>query len=246
MRRSLVMSSASAAALLLWLATSVALAQPYDGTAEQPVRYLLDGVTPTVVVTPLPPPVVVTRPVTPVWVDVTPDYGDPVVVTVHDHERDPYDTEGIVIAGAGVGGLVFPSSSAPGATLAYRLTLGVAVGPADFSLRFDLAPGLGQTDTGQAWGFYTFGASFGYRFLQGAVVHPVAGFGLEGMIAGENDGALAFAVTARGGLELAYPMSDGALALGLDVTGHHAFGSQDFPGAYENAVSFGAYAHWRF
>lgn len=243
MRRSLVSSCALAA---LFLVPATAAAQPYDGTAEHPVRYLLDGVTPTVVVTPAPPPVVVTRPVTPMWVEVEQPYSDPVVVTVHDHERDPYDTAGIVIVGAGVGGLVFPSSAAPGATLAYRLTLGLAVGPADFSLRFDLAPGLGQTDAGRSWGFYTFGASFGYRFLDDAVVHPVAGFGLEGVSAGENDGALAFAMTARGGLELAYPMSDGALALGIDVTGHHAFGTRDFPAAYSNAVSFGAYANWRF
>lgn len=239
MRRSLVIA-------WLCLVSSTASAQPYDGAAEHPVRYLLDGVTPAVVVTPAPPPVVVTQPMTQVWVDVEPQYSDPVVVTVHDHARDPYDTAGIVIVGAGVGGLMFPSSSAPGATLAYRLTLGVAVGAADFSLRFDLAPGLGQTDAGRSWGFYTFGASFGYRFLDEAVVHPVAGFGLEGLSAGENDGALAFAVTARGGLELAYPMSDGALALGIDVTGHHAFGSREFPAAYANAVSFGAYAHWRF
>ena len=241
MRRSLVISCACFALCLL---PAVASAQPYDGSAEHPVRYLLDGVTPTVVVTPLPPPVVVTRPVTPIWVDVEPQYDDPVVVTVH--ARDPYDTHGIVIAGVGVGGLVFPSAAAPGATLAYRLTLGVAVGAADFSLRFDLAPGLGQTDAGKSWGFYTFGASFGYRFLDAAVVHPVAGFGLEGVSAGDDDGALAFAMTARGGLELAYPMSDGALALGLDVTGHHAFETRNFPGAYANAVSFGAYAHWRF
>jgi len=51
MRRSLVIAWTSA---LVWLVSSLASAQPYDATAERPVRYLLDGVTPAVVVTPAP------------------------------------------------------------------------------------------------------------------------------------------------------------------------------------------------
>lgn len=167
--------------------------------------------------------------------------------------RDPYDTSSIVIAGAGVGGLFFFGDGITGAAVAYKLHVGVAVGQASFSLRFDLAPDA--TDVASPLGgttpaaLYTAGATFNYRFLPGAVMHPVAGVGLETIVVDPHEGqsGQAFAGTLRAGLELAYPLADGALALGIDATGHHPFGAaDDYPMQAVDMLSFGAYADYRF
>src|SRR5687768_18077390 len=69
----------------------------------------------------------------------------------------------------------------PYTTLFRSLHLGLAVGRAEFALRFDLAPDAFDVQT-PAGGetpaaLYTTGASFNYRFLPRAVVHPVAEIG---------------------------------------------------------------------
>ena len=169
-------------------------------------------------------------------------------------ERDAYDTHGLVIAGAGMGGLFFFGDGVTGVAAAYRLHVGLAVGAAEFALRFDLAPdamevartdgGLGTTPAA----LYTAGATFNYRFLTRAVVHPVVGAGLETVTIDPHqaEGGTAFAATGRVGLELAYPVSEGALALGLDVSGHHLIGASPSFGAMRDMMTFGAYADYRF
>ena len=168
--------------------------------------------------------------------------------------RDPYDTHGLVVAGAGMGGLFFFGDGITGVAAAYRLHVGLAVGAAEFALRFDLAPdamevartdgGLGTTPAA----LYTAGATFNYRFIDGAAVHPVVGAGIETVTIDphQGKGGTAFAATGRAGLELAYPISHGALALGIDVTGHHLFGATPSFGAMRNMMTFGAYANYRF
>lgn len=170
-----------------------------------------------------------------------------------DAREDPYETDGIVIAGGGMGGLFFLGDGITHAAVGYKLHLGLAVGPAEFGLRFDLVPDAMEVST-EAGGntpsaLYTAGASFNYRFLPRAVVHPVFGVGLESVILDphEGDTGTAFAVTGRAGLELAYPLSDGALALGIDLTGHHPFGATDeYAADVVDMLSFGAYADYRF
>ncbi len=55
------------------------------------------------------------------------------------------------------------------------------------------------------------------------------------------------AATARVGLEFAYPISDGALALGIDATGHLPFAAtEQYAGAPTSMLGFGAYVDWRF
>jgi hypothetical protein len=166
--------------------------------------------------------------------------------------EDPYRTPGLVIAGAGMGGLLFFGDGVTGVAAAYHLHLGVAVGQAEFSLRFDLAPdamqrplaGGGTTPAA----LYTAGASFGYRFLPRAVIHPVAGAGIETVTLDPHVGktGFAFAGTARAGLEMAYPIGDSALAFGIDAKGHHLFVASEHFGAPRAMLSFGAYADWRF
>lgn len=216
------------------------------------------------------PVVVYTRPVTtyyvaPVQTGSTTTTTIDVTLNAHDHdvdagpsqepqERDPYDTHGLVIAGAGMGGLFFFGDGITGVAVAYRLHVGLAVGAAEFGLRFNLAPeamDVARTDGGAGTtpaALYTAGATFNYRFLERAVVHPVVGAGVETVTIDPHqaEGGTAFAATGRVGLELAYPISEGALALGLDVSGHHLFGASPSFGAMRDMMTFGAYADYRF
>lgn len=168
-------------------------------------------------------------------------------------DRDPYDTDGLVVAGGGAGGIFFLGDGIQHVAVGYKLHLGLAVGAAEFALNFDLVPDaleLTQDDgTTDPAALYTTGASFNYRFLDRATVHPVAGIGLEGIIVDPHAGATgtAFAITGRAGLELAYPLADGALALGIDVTGHHPFAATDeYAADVVDMMSFGAYGNYRF
>ena len=166
--------------------------------------------------------------------------------------RDPYDTEGSVILGAGAGALVIFGQGQAYSTPSYRLHLGVAMDQAEFGLRFDLAPGaldVDGPDGATSAAIYTAGASFGYRFFPDAFVHPVLGVGLETLFLNPEglESSRAFAATARFGLELAVPVSDGAFALGLDVTGHHPLvTNRGYLGDRTDMVGFGVYADWRF
>lgn len=168
--------------------------------------------------------------------------------------QDPYDTAGIVIVGGGLGGLMFKTAESDGLAVApsYLLHLGLAVGAAEFALRLNLAPdaltlqdGAGELEVG----IYATQATFNYRFLRDTTIHPVAGLGLE-MIAASparGDDGYAFALTARFGLELAYPLADGALALGLDLTGHRPFArTESFTFDLQAMLGFGAYVDYRF
>jgi hypothetical protein len=208
-----------------------------------------------VVVVPPPPRVVLTVPQPRVHVQVVRQSPtivvDPGPQPVDDRD-DPYDTSGLVVAGAGVGGVLFLGDGITGAAVGYKLHLGLAVGAAEFALRFDLVPDAFEVGTDEGGtspaAFYTMGASFNYRFLD-SVVHPVAGVGVEGMVLDPHLGetGTAFAVTARAGLELAFPLEDGALALGIDVTGHLALVATDTYAADPvDVLSFGAYCDYRF
>lgn len=176
--------------------------------------------------------------------------------------QDPYRTPGIVIAGVGLGGLMISSGgAAPAVTPSYLLHLGLAMGAAEFALRVNLAPEAltlpaaggergERGDGGElAVGIYASRATFNYRFLPRSTVHPVVGAGLEMIAASPSrgDDGYAFAGTARLGLELAFPLSDGALALGLDATGHLPFTrTEDFAVDLKAMLGFGAYVDYRF
>lgn len=210
----------------------------YSFLPAQPVQVIEPVVVQPRVVT-VATPVVVT-PVT--YVDAPdPSYGD---------YDDPYDhADGLVIAGVSLGGLT-TFGSTDGIVPAYRLHFGLAVDAAEFALRFDLAPSaMEREESGslRTVGLYTAGASFNYRFLDRADVHPVLGIGLETIVTSSSNSGTAFAGTGRVGLELAYPVGDGALALGLDVTGHQVFGaSEAFPTNTTRMLTFGAFVDYRF
>ncbi len=193
---------------------------------------------------PLPPPVVVHTAPRPVVIE------EPVAPLP---ARDPYDTPGLVVVGAGMGGLFVLGDGITHVATAYRLHLGLAVGAAEFALRFDLAPHALDVATNAGAStpaaLYTAGATFNYRFLPDAIVHPVVGAGLETVLLDPHVGATgtAFAVTGRVGAELAYPLADGALALGIDVTGHHPFGATaGYSADLADMITLGAYADYRF
>jgi len=164
-------------------------------------------------------------------------------------ERDPYRTPGVVVTGAGFGGLILKTDRGSTVVPTYLLHVGLAVGAAEFALRTNLIPRAMELDDGGDLSLYATRATFNYRFIQRAVVHPVAGFGLESVIAAPSNGDVAhcFAGTLRVGLELAFPLSDGALALGLDTSGHLPFAaSEGFPVDMSLMLGFGAYLDYRF
>jgi len=252
---------ALAALSLGWVAAprSAAAVELYWDPAVQTVvsqpLVLTRPVTTTYYVTPLPTGTTTTTTTT---IDVTLNAGHASDVDAGPlrtpQERDPYDTDGLVVAGAGMGGLFFFGDGITGVAAAYRLHVGLAVGAAEFALRFDLAPDameVARTDGGSGTtpaALYTAGATFNYRFIDGAAVHPVVGAGIETVTLDphQGKGGTAFAATGRAGLELAYPISHGALALGIDVTGHHLFGATPTFGAMRDMMTFGAYANYRF
>ncbi len=167
--------------------------------------------------------------------------------------RDPYDTDGLVVAGAGAGGIFLFGDGITHAAMAYKLHLGLAIGQSEFALRANLVPDAGDvaSPTGGTTpaALYTVGATFNYRFIPSAIVHPVTGAGIETLILDphEGDTGTAFAVTARAGLEYAYPIADGALALGIDVTGHLPFGvTNQYAASAVAMLDFGAYLDYRF
>lgn len=248
---SCILFAAVAASLMTVPTTAHAVELYWDGhqVVRHPTRYLYVAPPPQQV---LPPPIEV-RVVPPPQRQVLIHVPDP-MPTPEPERVDPYRTDGSIILGAGVGGLILFGDETY-ATAAYKLHLGVAMGQAEFGLRFDLAPGaldIVDPSSGAAVGasLYTAGASFGYRFLPDSFVHPVVGIGFESIFLNPEgmDTSRAFGATARFALELAVPVASGsAFALGMDVTGHHPFvTSQGYLGDRTEMVGFGAYADYRF
>ena len=169
----------------------------------------------------------------------------PIVVA----ERDPYETPGTIIVGSGFGGMILKGELGSRVVPTYLLHIGLAVGAAEFSLRSSLMPRALELDQGGSLSLYATRATFNYRFLHGAAVHPVAGIGLESVVGDPASGETGhcFAATARVGLELAFPVREGALALGLDTQGHLPFAASDsFPVDLSMMLGFGAYLDYRF
>lgn len=185
------------------------------------------------------------QPPPPEYVPPPPPLPPPVVVA----ERDPYQTPGVVIVGGGFGGMILKGGTGSEVVPAYLLHLGLAVGAAEFALRSSLMPHALELDGVGQVSLYATRATFNYRFLPGAAVHPVAGLGLESLVGDPASGETGhcFAATARLGLELAFPVREGALALGLDTTGHLPFAeSESFPLDLSMMLGFGAYLDYRF
>jgi hypothetical protein len=138
--------------------------------------------------------------------------------------------------------MMFLGEGAPGMAASYHLHLGLAVGPAEFAIDADLVPAIEEGRALSSWA-----ASFGYRFLDGADVHPVVSAGLAAIV--HDDGTSThtqLGAVARIGLELAFPLDDGALALGLDLSEHHALTGRDQVGNLADALQLGAHLHYRF
>ncbi|MCK5798011.1 MAG: hypothetical protein KAI47_12535 [Deltaproteobacteria bacterium] len=220
----------------------------------RPAKYYVgfSPIAPTpVIVTPAPAPILVVAPAIAPTLVVTPSVA-PAVVEIRTR-RDAYDTHGLVIAGAGVGGLLLRGSDVTSFVPTYRLHLGLAVGQAEIGLRANLAPHAitlaEDTPTANDISLYATRLTFDYRFIPGAVVHPIAGAGFEAIVADPvaGDTGLTFAATARIGLEFAYPLGHSALAVGIDATGHIPLAQTDAMAVDLDAMlSFGAYLDFRF
>jgi hypothetical protein len=141
-----------------------------------------------------------------------------------------------------MGGMMFLGANAPGVAASYHLHLGLAVGPAEFALDGDLVPAIEGSQS-----LYTWSGSFAYRFLERADVHPVVSAGLAAIV--HDDGTRThteLGAVARVGLELAFRLDDGALALGLDVSEQHALTGRDRMLSVADGLQLGAHLHYRF
>ncbi|MBW2731703.1 MAG: hypothetical protein JRH20_04875 [Deltaproteobacteria bacterium] len=238
------------AALALTLAPGLGHASGlvYDHNGQvvrYPVKLYFPEVAPPAPVVVVPTPVVV-----PAAMVVQPY---PVVLpSVHLVTRDPYKTSGIVIVGAGFGGLLLHANDSSTLVPNYRLHIGLAVGTSEIAARIDLAPkgaALSLEEGVDTLSIVAPRLTFEHRFLPRSPIHPIAGLGLGAIIASPDQGetAYAMAVTARAGLEFAYPLAHSALALGLDITGHLPVARSDpFPVDLTAMLSFGAYLDFRF
>ncbi len=196
---------------------AMVLGLPTRGGAQivrGPVRYLFVEPRPTVV---RPAAVALASPARQVLVRVR---TNPAPHVARDHGPPADEDAPRWFVGAGAGALLRFDGLGRDAAPSYRLDLGLALGGAEFGLRFDLAPGFQTGDEPAA--FYTAGAAFGYRFLQRSRLHPLVGLGLESVFFNPR-GATAVrgvALTGRLGLEMDAPTMFGAVSVGLDLRGH--------------------------
>jgi hypothetical protein len=173
--------------------------------------------------------------------------------------RGAYDTPGSVILGVGGGGLFLFGGESPRTVPMAYLRAALAVDQAEFGLRFGYAPDAlgyelpdpaGGPDLSQSAALYMASGTFAYRFLEEADVHPVLGAGLGAVISGGQEGqeaAAGFGVSLRAGLELAFPVDSGALAVGLDAEGMQVFGAEDaLPVQAGTTLSLAAHLDYRF
>ena len=132
--------------------------------------------------------------------------------------------------------------------------VGLALGQVEFGLRLGLAPYAASlsnvdgepTDTC----LYTTDATFTYRFLPDADLHPILGAGLGAVIAAPSGAppSAGFGVSLRAGLELGVDLPDaGELGVGLDAIGTQVVGAEaGFPWALATSLTVGAHLDWRF
>ncbi len=226
--------------LLLLVATFGIIAAPPSANAQdwgvrRPHRTLL-----VPHVAPQPVQVVVTPPATRV-IRTRVVIRDPQPTTLELRPEERIQTAGPRwYLGAGMGALLrFGDETS--ATPSYRFDAGILAGSAEFSLRFDLAPGFDERAS-----LYTAGAGFGYRFLEGSRVRPVLGVGLETIFYNpqEEDTQRAFAATGRGAVELDVPTRFGNLAIGLDATIHQPIAGSE--SAMRRLLGIGAHIHLVF
>lgn len=185
-------------------------------------------------------------PVTHVRVAVqTPAAAEPSDDPQHPQPQEQRDPRSSVFIGAGYGGLMgFDGRAAP----SWRLHLGLGLGATEFGLRADIASraldDLGTT----AGSAYLITAEVAHRFMEGATVRPVIGAGFDRwqIDPDTGNGAGAFGVGVRAGVEIHYRVGPGAaLVFGADLGYHRMFATIDGANISPDVMTFGATADIR-
>lgn len=200
---------------------------------------------PRVLVLHEPAPVVRTVYTTPVVTRVHVDAPPVADAPSHPQPQERRDPTASVFLGGGYGGMTGFRS---GAASTYRLHVGLGLGATEIGLRASIANrALDElsTSTGGAW---VLSAEVAHRFLEGATVRPVLGASFDRWQIDPDgrEGAGAFGLGARGGVEIHYHLNpNAALVFGADVAYHRILSSVDNASVLPDVLTFGATADIR-
>lgn len=180
-------------------------------------------------------------------VHVTAPSGDPETpdAPTHPQAEERRDPRTSFFVGAGYGGMTGFRS---GAASTYRLHLGLGLGATELGLRASIANrALDELSTASG-GAWVLSAEVAHRFLQGATVRPVVGASFDRwqIEPDGRQGAGAFGLGARGGVEIHYHLNPGAaLVFGVDAAYHRILSSVDNASVLPDVLTFGATADIR-
>ncbi len=233
---SLVLAAPSAQAIEVYASSpgGVVIAAPLP-----PPRVVVVSQPAPVVRTVYVPPVVTTTTV------VTPVTAEPADQPTHPQPQERRDPRASVFIGGGYGGMTGFNG---GAAHTFRMHVGLGLGATELGLRASVANrALDELSTtpGGAW---VLSAEVAHRFLQGATVRPVVGASFDRWQFDPDgrDGAGAFGVGARAGVEIHYHLNPGAaLVFGVDTAYHRILTSVDNASVVPNVLTFGATADIR-
>jgi hypothetical protein len=210
-----------------------------------PVRMMTPVVVSRPVVVTRSEPVVLTEPA-----DALVDHGDGGTM---DDRGEGLRAARRVVVGGGYGGLVLMGDASSSIASAYRLHIGLALRQVSVGFRLDVAPDAleipDETGDTTSASYLIGGLGFGYHFNAEGLLHPVMGASLEvhSLDPSQGDGAVAFGIGGRAGLELEYPLDSGSLGIGLDFTAHRRLlANNDFPARTSTAMALGGYVDYRF
>jgi hypothetical protein len=200
-----------------------------------------------VVISQPPPPIRVVRytpVVTTTTVTVT-NPAEPADAPTHPQPEEHRDPRASVFVGAGYGGMTGFRS---GAASTWRLHVGLGLGATELGLRASIANrALDELSTASG-GAWVLSAEVAHRFLPGSTVRPVIGASFDRwqIEPDGREGAGAFGLGARGGVEIHYHINPGAaLVFGVDAAYHRILSSIDNATVLPNVLTFGATADIR-
>jgi hypothetical protein len=163
----------------------------------------------------------------------------------HPQREERRDATASFFVGGGYGGM---TGFQGGAASTYRLHLGLGLGATEIGLRADIANrALGEL-ANTPGGVWMVSAEVAHRFLPGATVRPVLGASFDRwqIEPDGRQGAGAFGLGARGGVEVHYNLdTSAALVLGADLGYHRLLASVDNAPVVRDVLTFGATADLR-
>lgn len=195
-----------------------------------------------------PPPVVHTVHITPAPVVTTTVVAaptEPADAPTHPQPQERRDPTASVFIGGGYGGMTGFRS---GAASTWRLHVGLGLGATELGLRASIANRALDELSTSSGGVWVLSAEVAHRFLPGSTVRPVVGASFDRwqIEPDGREGAGAFGVGARGGVEIHYHLNpNAALVFGVDLAYHRILSSVDNATVLPDVLTFGATADIR-